>query len=43
MALLRADRLDPDMLDERARALFDDVAPNDLILMGTRGSAATAA
>ena len=33
MALLRADRLDPDMLDEQARKLLDDVAPNDLTLM----------
>jgi cell division protein FtsB len=43
VALLRPDRLDPDMLDERARALLDYVAPNDLILMGSRGAAATAA
>jgi cell division protein FtsB len=43
VALLRADRLDPDMLDQQARALLDDVAPNDLILMIGRGSAATAA
>jgi cell division protein FtsB len=33
VALLRADRLDPDMLDEQARKLLDDVAPNDLTLM----------
>ena len=43
VALLRPDRLDPDMLDQQARALLDYVAPNDLILMDTRGSAATAA
>ncbi len=43
VALLRADRLDPDMLDERARALLDYAAPNDLTLMITRGSPATAA
>jgi cell division protein FtsB len=43
VALLRHDRLDPDMLDQQARALLDYVAPNDLILMGTRGSAAAAA
>ena len=43
VALLRPDRLDPDMLDQQARLLLDYVAPNDLILMGTRGSAATAA
>ena len=33
VALLRADKLDPDMLDEQARALLDYVAPNDLTLM----------
>jgi cell division protein FtsB len=43
VALLRPDRLDPDMLDQQARALLDYVAPNDLILMATRGPAATAA
>jgi len=43
VALLRADRLDPDMLDQQARMLLDYVAPNDLTLMLTPGSAATAA
>jgi len=33
IALLKADRLDPDMLDERARALLDYTHPNDLTLM----------
>jgi len=33
IALLKADRLDPDMLDERARALLDYAQPNDLTLM----------
>src|ERR1700684_1405577 len=33
IALLKSDDLDPDMLDERARALLDDVGPNDLTLM----------
>ncbi|MEP7029557.1 MAG: septum formation initiator family protein [Pseudolabrys sp.] len=33
VALLRADRLDPDMLDERARALLGDVDPRDLTLL----------
>jgi cell division protein FtsB len=33
VALLQPDRLDPDMLDQQARALLDYVAPNDLILM----------
>lgn len=31
--LLKADRIDPDMLDERARALLDYVDPRDLILI----------
>ena len=29
VALLRSDKLDPDMLDERARALLDYVDPRD--------------
>ena len=33
IALLKPDNLDPDMLDERARALLDDVDANDLTLM----------
>ncbi|MBV8792798.1 MAG: septum formation initiator family protein [Pseudolabrys sp.] len=33
VALLRADRLDPDMLEERARALLDDVDPRDVTLL----------
>jgi cell division protein FtsB len=37
VALLRADRLDPDMLDEQARSLLDYVAPNELILMSSWG------
>jgi cell division protein FtsB len=32
VALLRADSLDPDMLDERARALLDYADPRDLVL-----------
>lgn len=31
--LLKSDRVDPDMLDERARALLDYVDPRDLILI----------
>ena len=31
--LLRSDRLDPDMLDERARAMLGYVDPNDLVMM----------
>jgi cell division protein FtsB len=33
VALLRADKLDPDMLDERAHALLDYAAPNELTFM----------
>jgi cell division protein FtsB len=33
IALLRSDRLDPDMLDERARALLDYAYPSELTLM----------
>ncbi len=33
MVLLKSDQLDPDMLDERARALLDYTHPNDLTLM----------
>jgi cell division protein FtsB len=33
VALLRSSKLDPDMLDEQARAQLDDVAPSDLTLM----------
>jgi len=33
VALLRSDRIDPDMLDERARALLGDVDPRDLTLL----------
>jgi hypothetical protein len=30
---LRSDNIDPDMLDERARALLDDVDASDLVMM----------
>jgi len=33
VALLTSDKLDPDMLDERARALLDDVDAKELTLM----------
>ena len=33
MALLRSDRIDPDMLDERARALLGYVDPRDVTLL----------
>jgi cell division protein FtsB len=32
IALLKSDDIDPDMLDERARALLDYVDPNDVTL-----------
>ncbi len=35
IALLKSDDLDPDMVDERARALLDYVAPNEVTLMVT--------
>lgn len=33
IALLKSDDIDPDMLDERARALLDYADPNDLTFM----------
>jgi cell division protein FtsB len=33
VALLRSDRIDPDMLDERARALIGYGDPRDLVLL----------
>jgi len=33
VALLRSDRIDPDMLDERARALLGYVDPRDVVLL----------
>ena len=33
VSLLRADRIDPDMLDERSRALLDYVDPRDVTLL----------
>jgi cell division protein FtsB len=33
IGLLQSDDIDPDMLDERARALLDYADPNDLTLM----------
>jgi cell division protein FtsB len=43
VALLRSDSLDPDMLDERARAMLEFVHPRDLILLGPVPSAKPAA
>ena len=36
VALLKSQSLDPDMLDERARALLDYVDPRDLVLIRRR-------
>ena len=33
VSLLRADKLDPDMLNERARAMLDYADPNDLVMV----------
>ncbi len=33
VALMRADKLDPDMLDERARAVLNFSHPNDIVIM----------
>ena len=33
VALLRSDRIDPDMLDERARAVLDYLDPRDVTMM----------
>jgi cell division protein FtsB len=43
VALLKSDKLDPDMLDEQARMLLDGVAPNELTLMFAWRDAAPAA
>jgi hypothetical protein len=34
VVLLRSESVDPDMLDERARAMLDYVHPRDLVLLG---------
>jgi len=39
IALLKSDAIDPDMLDERARALLDYVDANDVTLMYGSGTA----
>ena len=36
VALMRADELDPDMLDERARAILNFSHPNDIVIMNKR-------
>jgi cell division protein FtsB len=36
VSLLRFDAIDPDLLDERARAMLDYVDPHDLVMMGKR-------
>jgi cell division protein FtsB len=39
VSLLRSDRVDPDMLDERARFELDYANPHDLVRMNNRGTA----
>ncbi|MGD9868512.1 MAG: septum formation initiator family protein [Hyphomicrobiales bacterium] len=39
VALLRAEKLDPDMLDERARAILNFAHPNDLVIMDPKSPA----
>ena len=36
VSLLRSDRIDPDMLDERVRAMLDFVDPNDIVMLTPR-------
>lgn len=43
VALLRSENLDPDMLDERARALLDYVHERDLVLVGKPSAGAPGA
>jgi cell division protein FtsB len=43
IALLKADDLDPDMLDEQARLLLDYADPNDLTLMLTKPAVSASA
>src|SRR5262249_34912044 len=38
VSLLKSDNIDPDLLDERARALLDYAGPRDLVLMLGRTS-----
>jgi cell division protein FtsB len=42
IALLKSDEIDPDMLDERARALLDYSDPHDLTLIVDRAAPAPA-
>lgn len=36
VALLKADRLDPDLIDERARLLLNYVDPRDIVILTVR-------
>jgi len=36
VSLLRSDAIDPDLLDERARAVLEHVDPHDLVLLRNR-------
>ena len=42
VSLLKSDNIDPDLLDERARALLDYADPRDLVLMLNDGGRRTA-
>jgi cell division protein FtsB len=33
VSLLRSDRIDPDMLDDRVRAMLDYVGPNEIVML----------
>ena len=41
VSLLRSDRVDPDMLDERARAILNLAHPDDLVMLKRRVPAET--
>jgi cell division protein FtsB len=36
VSLLRSDRIDPDMLDERVRAMLDYVDPKEIVMLTPR-------
>lgn len=40
VSLLRAERLDPDMLDERARAILNFAHPNDIVIVKPKSATA---
>ena len=42
VSLLKAEQLDPDMLDERARAVLNFAHPNDVVILRPSGITGTA-